>query len=106
METENLIFFGREQSLFRGLYWNSWYIYQNTGNPTFYYVLFIYFFQKFSASQRQLGPAEGGMAHSADVMSDDAKVVYMCSNLLHLAPGLRDLSQAEKIINDVFPWAN
>merc|ERR1712008_312736 len=29
--------------------------------------------QKFSASQRQLGTAEGGMAHSADVMSDDAK---------------------------------
>ena len=57
-------------------------------------VCLIYFFQKFSASQRQLGPAEGGMAHSADVMSDDAKVVYMCSNLLHLAPGLRDLSQA------------
>ena len=31
------------------------------------------FLQKFSASQRQLGTAEGGMAHSADVMSDDAK---------------------------------
>ena len=35
----------------------------------------INFFQKFSASQRQLGTAEGGMAHSADVMSDDAKVL-------------------------------
>ena len=32
------------------------------------------FFQKFSASQRQLpGTAEGGMAHSADIMSDDAR---------------------------------
>ena len=29
--------------------------------------------KKFSASQRQLGTAEGGMAHSADIMSDDAK---------------------------------
>ena len=62
METEKLMFFDRKQSLFRGLYLSN------------LLLLLIYFFQKFSASQRQLGTAEGGMAHSADVMSDDAKV--------------------------------
>ena len=32
------------------------------------------------------------------IFSTAAKVVYTCSNLLQLAPGSRDLSQAEKRI--------
>ena len=31
----------------------------------------------------------------------ETKVVYMCSNLVQLAPGSRDLSQAEKEITDM-----